>query len=142
MPGRKSAKSATSSPAEFTPLRESRKDFPVIFHTLKKLFWPYEKYMHVTSDTARRYYVQTKAPTFQGKPLFFGGVMSGRAHVSFHLMPVYWEPSLAKSMSPALKKHRDGMSRFNFTTMEPILFRELAALTRKGFALYKKKNLL
>lgn len=142
MPARKPAKSGKSSSSGGRSAKESRKDFPSIFHTLRKLFWPYEKYMQVTSDTARRYYIQTKSSTFQGKPLFFGGVMAGRAHVSFHLMPVYWEPAIAKSISATLKKRREGMSRFNFTAVEPALFRELAGLTRKGFNLYKEKNLL
>jgi hypothetical protein len=35
-----------------------------------------------------------------------------------------------------------GKSSFNFTAPDPALFRELAKLTTRGFALYNRKNLL
>ena len=57
-------------------------------------------------------------------------------------MPLYWEPSLVKGISPALKKRMQGKSCFNFTSYDPALFRELAKLTAAGFALYRTKNLL
>jgi hypothetical protein len=48
-------------------------------------------------------------------------------------MPVYMYPELLKNISPALKKHMQGKSCFNFKKVEPELFEELAALTREGF---------
>jgi hypothetical protein len=74
--------------------------------------------------------------------MFFGAVISGRAYVSFHLMPLYWDPSLLVKISPALKKRMQGKSCFNFTSPDPALFRELGKLTSKGFVLYRKKNLV
>jgi hypothetical protein len=57
-------------------------------------------------------------------------------------MPLYWEPSLANGISANLKKRMQGKTCFNFTAPDPALFRELGKLTSKGFALYRKKNLL
>jgi hypothetical protein len=74
--------------------------------------------------------------------MFFGAVRAGKAYVSFHLMPLYWEPSLAKGISPALKKRMQGKSCFNFTSYDPALVRQLAKLTAAGLALYRRKNLL
>ena len=101
-----------------------------------------EASQNVNADTRSRFYLETKAPTYKGKPLFFGAVISGRAYVSFHLMPLYWDASLRKKVSPELKKRMQGLSCFNFTGPEPVLFRELAKLTSAGLALYRRKNLL
>jgi hypothetical protein len=49
---------------------------------------------------------------------------------------------LLVKISPALKKRMQGKSCFNFTSPDPVLFRELGKLTSKGFALYRKKNLV
>jgi hypothetical protein len=57
-------------------------------------------------------------------------------------MPLYWEPSLAQGISANLKKRMQGKTCFNFSAPDAALFRELAKLTRRGFALYRRKNLL
>jgi hypothetical protein len=53
-------------------------------------------------------------------------------------MPVYMYPNLLKNISPALNKHRQGKSCFNFKQVEPELFKELAALTKQGYDLFMK----
>ena len=122
---------------------EDRADnFAKAFFALKRIFAPHAKHLHVNTDTRSRFYLETRSPSYKGKPLFFGAVVSGKAYVSFHLMPLYWDPALEKKVSPALKKHMQGKSCFNFTAPEPALFRELAKLTTSGLALYRRKNLL
>jgi hypothetical protein len=116
-------------------------NFAAAFYALKKVFALSEKHLHVSTDTLDRYYLETRI-AYNGKPMFFGAVVSGRAYVSFHLMPLYWDPSLAKKVSPQLKKRMQGKSCFNFTEPDLVLFRELAKLTAKGLALYRSKNLL
>lgn len=132
----KSLHSRTLSPSNRTA------DFPATFFALKRVLAPCGKYLHVSTDTRNRFYLETRAPSYKGKPLFFGAVISGRAYVSFHLMPLYWDPSLRKKISPQLKKRMQGKSCFNFTAPDPALFRELAKLTAAGLALYRTKNLL
>ena len=117
-------------------------DFAKAFYGLKMVFAKYEKYLQVTADTREKYYLETRSPSYNGKPLFFGAVLRGRAYVSFHLMPLYWEPSLAKGISENLKKRMQGKSCFNFSAPDAALFRELGRLTARGFALYKRKNVL
>jgi hypothetical protein len=117
-------------------------DFAKAFYGLKMVFAKYEKHLQVTADTREKYYLETRSPSYNGKPLFFGAVLRGRAYVSFHLMPLYWEPSLANGISTSLRKRMQGKSCFNFLAPDAALFRELAKLTSRGFALYKRKNLL
>jgi hypothetical protein len=117
-------------------------DFAKAFYGLKMVFAKYEKHLHVNADTREKYYLETRAHSYKGKPLFFGAVIRGRAYVSFHLMPLYWEPSLAKGISGELKKRMQGKSCFNFLAPDVPLFRELGKLASRGFALYRRKNLL
>ena len=117
-------------------------DFAKAFYALKLVFAKYERHLHVNADTREKYYLETRAHSYKGKPLYFGAVIRGRAYVSFHLMPLYWEPSLAKGISENLKKRMQGKSCFNFSAPDAALFRELGRLTARGFALYKRKNLL
>jgi hypothetical protein len=136
MPDRKSAQSASETAAD------RANDFAKAFYALKMVFAKYEDQLHVNADTREKYYLETRSPSYNGKPLFFGAAVRGHAYVSFHLMPLYWDPSLAKGISAKLKKRMQGKSCFNFSAPEPTLFRELRKLTSRGFALYKRKNLL
>ena len=136
MPGTKRGPRATGG------VQDRADDFAKAFYGLKMVFAKYEKHLHVTADTREKYYLETRSPSYNGKPLFFGAVLRGRAYVSFHLMPLYWEPSLTNGVSADLKKRMQGKSCFNFSGPDPALFRELAGLTSRGFALYKRKNLL
>jgi hypothetical protein len=101
-----------------------------------------EKHLRITADTRSRFYLETKSPTYKGKPLFFGSVISGKAYVSFHLMPLYWDPTLRKKVSVKLQQRMQGKSCFNFSAPDPALFRELTKLTAAGLALFRRKNLL
>jgi hypothetical protein len=136
MPDRKGAQSASETAAD------RANDFAKAFYALKMVFAKYEDQLHVNADTREKYYLETRSPSYNGKPLFFGAAVRGHAYVSFHLMPLYWDPSLAKGISAKLKKHMQGKSCFNFSAPDPALFRELRKLTSRGFALYKRKNLL
>jgi len=136
MARQKSARSASQIAAD------RANDFAKAFYALKMVFAKYEGQLHVNADTREKYYLETRSPSLNGKPLFFGAVIRGRAYVSFHLMPLYWDASLAKGMSANLKKRMQGKSCFNFLAPDAALFRELGKLTARGFALYKRKNLL
>lgn len=136
MPSKKNSSWATAVVADRAD------DFAKTFHGLKMIFAKYEKSLHVNADTREKYYLETRSPSYKGKPLFFGAAIRGRVYVSFHLMPLYWEPSLAKDISAELKQRMQGKSCFNFSRPDAELFKELAKLTSRGFALYRKKNLL
>ena len=90
MARQKSARSASQIAAD------RANDFAKAFYALKMVFAKYEGQLHVNADTREKYYLETRSPSLNGKPLFFGAVIRGRAYVSFHLMPLYWDASLAK----------------------------------------------
>ena len=77
-----------------------------------------------------------------GNALFFGAVRRGKAYISFYLMPVYAEPSLLGGISPALRKHMQGKSCFNFKTVDEELFKELETLTKAGFTRFKAGKII
>jgi hypothetical protein len=136
-------KTNPGSPVAAHSASDRADNFAAAFFALKHIFLPHERYLHITADTRGRFYLETRSPSYQGRPLFFGAVISGRAYVSFHLMPLYWDAALRKRVSAKLKKHMEGKSSFNFTEApDPALQRELIKLTAAGFALYRRKNLL
>jgi hypothetical protein len=57
-------------------------------------------------------------------------------------MPVYGCPAMLKSISPELKKRMQGKACFNFTEVEPKLFRELGKITDDGFKAFRSKKLV
>jgi len=91
--------------------------------------------LSVKSDTPVEYKLVTKSaspfPQHKGQPLYFGLIRLAKAYVSFHLMPLYVCPVLAKGISPLLKKRLQGKTCFNFKTdPEPEQVAELQQLTQ------------
>ena len=114
--------------------KQAAADFRSTFDALRKIITPYESSFDVVKDTPKDYYLASRtAKTRSGAPVWFGGVSIMKNYVSFHLIPVYASPKLAKAVSPDLKKRMQGKSCFNFTTIEPAKLKELAALTKTGF---------
>jgi hypothetical protein len=95
-------KKKDATPATALTASDRADSFARAFHALRHIFAPHEKYLHVSTDTRGRYYLETRSPSYNGKPLFFGAVVSGKAYVSFHLMPLYWDASLRNRVSPEL----------------------------------------
>jgi len=86
------------------------------------------------------YCLVTRLPVYKKKPVWFAALRMGKNYVSYHLMPVYMNPVLQKRISPELRKRMQGKACFNFNLIAPALFRELATLTRAGFASYRAKK--
>jgi hypothetical protein len=80
----------------------------------------------------------TKLHPANNHPIMFAAVRTGKNCVSFHLMPVTCAPTLQATISPALKKRMQGTACFNFTQVDETLFAELADLTARGLAGFKK----
>jgi hypothetical protein len=115
-------------------------DFAPVFAELHKILAPYAAKLDATRDDESELYVDTRHIQKNKKPLFFGAVQLKKSYVSFHLMPVYVKPDLLASLSPELKARMQGKSCFNFTEVEKPLFKELAVLTKAGFASYKEQG--
>ena len=116
-----------------------------IFETLKSVFSKHLKKLAVEADTPIEYTLVSKLPSpfpqHKRQPMYFGSVRLGKAYVSFHLMPLYMNPPLTKTISPALKKRMQGKTCFNFKTdPEPELIAELKQLTDTGFEQWSEKK--
>ena len=115
-------------------------DFDKTYAALKRLVTAHRAHTRVEIDKPGYYCTVSRTATCKGKPLWFAGVRKGKAYVSFHLTPMYMVPELGKRLSPELKKRRQGMGCFNFTVPDAKLFRELAAATKAGLDVYRKKK--
>jgi hypothetical protein len=115
-------------------------DLAPVFTELRKLLAPYTAKLDATKDSDAELYLNTRHIQKNKTPLFFGAVQIKKNYVSYHLMPVYVTPALLDDVSPALKACMQGKSCFNFKSIEPALFKELAALTKSGYASYKSQG--
>jgi hypothetical protein len=120
-------------------------DFAAVFAALKPVLAKYAKRLAVKADTSTEYTLISKSASpfgqHKGQPLYFGSVRLGKAYVSFHLMPLYMCPELAKAISPALKKRMQGKTCFNFKAEpEPELIADLKGLTATGFKQWREKK--
>jgi hypothetical protein len=118
----------------------TKNDFTLVFQELKSILEPYAGNLKVKADTPDTYYLDGPYSATWKKELFFGSAQIKKNYVSFYLMPVYMYPELLIEVSSELKKHMQGKSCFNFKTVEPTLFEELATLTRKGAEKFKEEN--
>jgi hypothetical protein len=112
-------------------------DFTSVFDALKPILGKHAKRLVIKEDTPTEYTVVTKTPSpfpqHKRQPMFFASVKTGKAYVSFHLMPLYMNPPLTNSVSPELKKRMQGKTCFNFKTEpEPDQLAELKRLTEAG----------
>ena len=115
-------------------------DLEAVFTELRSIMEPYATALDPKKDDASELYVETKFMQKNKKPLFFGAVQIKKSFVSFHLMPVYFKPELLVALSPELRSRMQGKSCFNFTVVDKTMFKELAALTKAGFASYRKQG--
>jgi hypothetical protein len=88
------------------------------------------------------YTVISPKPYEKMKELYFGAVMVMKNYVSYHLFPLYVCPELAKELSPELKKRKQGKACLNFTVVDEELFQQLDALTRQGFELFRRREMV
>ena len=107
-------------------------EFAAVYAALHKILAPFAARLDMKKDDGSELYVDTKHIQKNKKPLFFGAVQVKKSYVSFHLMPVYMKPELLAAASPELKSRMQGKSCFNFSAVEPTLFKELTALTKAG----------
>ena len=112
-------------------------DFDSTFASLSKVLRKHVAGMSVKTDLPGNFYIELLPASPKEKPKFFGAVQTKKSYVSYHLMPVYEDPSLLDGISDALRRKMQGKSCFNFTSEDPALFTELDALTEKCSALAK-----
>jgi hypothetical protein len=77
-------------------------------------------------------------PRKPAEPMGFGWIRTGKAYVSYHLMPLYMSAAMQARVTPALKKRMQGKTCFNFKALDEAAFADLAALTRAGAEAFSK----
>jgi hypothetical protein len=110
-----------------------QESFAEIFAALKPVLTPYARRLAVKDDKPGHYYLETKTAVYKGRPMAFAAIRTGKAYVSFHLVPIYMNPKLKSTISPGLQKRMQGKACFNFTKVEPSHIAELKKLTKAGF---------
>ena len=121
--------------------------FGSTFTALRGVLAKSKKRLAVQTDKDTEYTLVTKSPSpfpqHKGKPMFFASVRVGRAYVSYHLLPLYMNPALAKTISPALKKRMQGKACFNFKTdPEREILAELKNLNEAGIKEWETRKWL
>ncbi|WP_333607536.1 hypothetical protein [Arsukibacterium sp.] len=112
-------------------------DFASTFAALSKILRKHTTGFSVKTDEPGNFYIELATTTPKAKPQFFGAAQVKKSYVSYHLMPVYEDPTLLNEISDALRKKMQGKSCFNFTAEDTELFKELDALTKKCAAAVK-----
>ncbi len=111
-----------------------------VFSILKPIIANYSDGLTIIADKKDSYYLNTRHIMESKKALFFAGVEIKKNYVSFHLMPVYIDPSLLKDLSEPLKKSMQGKSCFNFIKTETELIDELKELTDRAYQYYLQQG--
>jgi hypothetical protein len=118
-----------------------------VFAVLKTVLARQASRLVIQKDGPREYTLVTKSPSpfpqHKGQPMWFGAVKIGKSYVSYHLMPLYMNPTLTNTMTPALKKRMQGKSCFNFKTApDPTTLGELERLTTTAVDYWADQNWL
>ena len=120
-------------------------DFGPVFDTLRDMLQKQTKQLSVQKDQPGYYCLETRKPSpfkqHKGQPMFFCAVKTGKAYVSFHLLPIYMNPALAKLISPALKTRMQGKACFNFKTVpEKALLKDMNNLIAASIKDWKARG--
>ena len=106
-------------------------DFETVHERLKAILRSHADGLVITKDGPAG--MALEVPGLEGKPWgYVAGTRLGKSYVSFYLMPVYASPELDASVSPELRRRKQGKSCFNFTKVDEALFAELESLAARG----------
>ncbi len=115
------------------------------FRSLRPLLSPYARWSRAISNLAGRYELVGRKPAVvagRGRPhIYFAGIIVRASYVGFYFMPIYSDRS-AFSLSPRLAKLLKGKGCFHIKEADAGLRRELAAVLKRGAALYHARGWL
>ena len=137
------AKKRSRPPLRRPPPRQAPPaiDLRPAFVALKALLVKHARHLVVVHDAPDEYYLNTRKPGPDRKPMFFGAVELKRGHVAYQLMPLRVDPALSELISPVLRKHMQGKNSFTLIEPDPLMLEELDRLTRAGMASFERKGL-
>lgn len=118
---------------------EKSADFAATFKALRAILVPYSsRDMKVVHDKPDYYYLDTTYSVMDRGPMMFASVRTGKAYVSYHLLPLYMNPKLQSKVPPELNRRKQGKACFNFTQTDEKLFAQLAEITQVACEDFKK----
>lgn len=123
----------------------------VVFAQLRAYLQRQRSSLLETSNTAKQYRLEgTVGPStvaaWGGKakkattPVAW--VVLGKTYVSYHLMGMYGNRELLKSLSSELRDRMQGKTCFNFKTVDKALFKELEGLTERSIVAFRKAGFI
>jgi hypothetical protein len=116
--------------------------FAETFATLRAMLQQHGKRLITSVDTPDDFTLVSPTLTDRvGRPLFVAAVQTRKSYVSFHLLPLYMNPTLLAAVSPALRQRMQGKACFNFTTIDADQVKDLSDLTKKGLDSFKTVQL-
>ena len=108
-----------------------------VFSALRAILEAQAGKLTVKADTTTSYCLEGGRHPTHKKPFPIAWVTLGKTYVSFHHMGVYARPDLLAGVSTELKARMQGKSCFNFTSINLVLFAELAELSARAFAAFR-----
>jgi hypothetical protein len=106
-------------------------EFEAVHERLKRIIRSHAGGLVITKDGPLG--MTLEVPGLEGKPWgYVAGTRVGKRYVSFYLMPVYASPDLDASISPELRRRKQGKACFNFTKVDEAVLAELDALAARG----------
>ena len=113
-----------------------------VFQDLKAVISKYSPPLEVRTDLSSRYELySTREVTVAGrkkKEMFFAGIIMERGYVGFYLMPIHSHSETKALVPERLRKLLKGKSCFHISEPDATVMKQIAALTKKGFALYQQ----
>jgi len=117
-------------------------DFPGAFAQLREMLLRHAKGMLVQTPSPTRICVVTKAIGLNKKPVWFGYINTGKSGVSYHLVPLYFNPKLQAQVPKELLARKQGLTCFNFQRPDAALFAHLERLTAVAREHYERAGFL
>src|ERR1700743_178334 len=136
-PAKKTASKAVSKSFSKTASKNAKPDLNVVFAALRKLLGSFKGEVTTQTDKPGNYHTAVPTLVHRGKPLYFAGIKTGKNYVSYHLLPLYYKPTLNAQVPAELKKRKQGMACFNFASVDDARFAELKKLTATGLEMFK-----
>jgi hypothetical protein len=135
MPAAKPARAKSSAAT-----KAAKPDFAAVFTALRQLLESSHGNLAIQTDKPGNYHTEIPTIFHRGKPLYFAGIRTGKNYVSFHLLPLYYNSELKKTISPVLMKRMQGKACFNFATVDEVCFAELGRLIASGLKIFKSEK--
>lgn len=140
-------KTSKSSTIKYTDKSAGQPELVPIFNSIVKLLEPYAKgsLEKIGGKEGQVTLVSKKEVELAGKKvkeIWFAGALVQKGYVGFYYMPVYVAPEIKPEIGPELLKCLKGKSCFHIKKLDDTVFTQIQDALKKGYALYKKKQLI